>query len=103
MSASSLPSASKGSTVRIWDVKSGEELKRIDAGAYCVAISLDGKRIASAGPDAVVRLWDAESGKELRQYQGHTADVISVAFFPDGRRIASASGDGTARIWRAPR
>ncbi|MBK6997430.1 MAG: hypothetical protein IPH31_21915 [Lewinellaceae bacterium] len=31
--------------------------------------------------------------------EGHTDDVLSVAFFPDGKRLATGSMDGTARIW----
>jgi WD40 repeat protein len=73
-------------TLRLWDVETGKELKRIDgANAYWATLSPDGKRIVSAGyTDGIVRLWDAESGKELRQYEGHTGQVVGVTFFPDG-------------------
>ena len=91
--------------MRVWDVESGTELKRItSAHAYYAAFSPDGKRIVTGGyHDNTVRVWDAATGKELRHYEGHTATVAGVAFFPDGKRIVSASGDGTARVWRAPR
>jgi WD40 repeat protein len=99
-----LLSASYDSTLRIWDVESGKELKQIQAHKplYSAAFSPDGKRIVSGGDDEAVRLWDAESGKELRRYPGHGTQVTSVAFFPDGRRIAATSWDGTTRIWRVP-
>src|SRR5437868_11349375 len=100
-----LSSAPNDNTVRVWDVESGTELKRIKAAsAYNAAFSPDDKRIVSGGlHDSTVRVWDVATGKELRHYEGHTATVTGVAFFPDGKRIASASHDGTARIWRAPR
>src|SRR5947209_14100421 len=49
-----LLSASYDTTVRVWDVESGKELKRIQAhqpAAKCAAFSPDGKRIVSGGDD----------------------------------------------------
>ncbi len=92
--------------LRIWDVKTGRDLKRIPAHQPRItsaAFSPDGKRIVSGGADGVVRVWEVETGNELRIYEGHTAAVNGVAFFPDGKRIASASSDGTVRIWGAPK
>ena len=45
-----------------------------------VAFSPDGTRLASASPYGPAKVWDARTGVELLSLQGHTAQVIDVAF-----------------------
>ncbi len=61
-------------------------LKRHTKGIVALAISPDGKTLASAGKDRTIRLWDLTKGE-------HTAtifagDVTSLAFSPDGKTLA---------------
>jgi small GTP-binding protein len=46
-----------------------------------------------------VRLWDVETGKCLRVLEGHTGQVLSVAWNADQRYAISGSGDRTVRLW----
>jgi WD40 repeat protein len=64
-----------------------------------IAVSRDGKYIATAGADSTVRIWDI-SGQLLNTLIGHTGEVLSVAFSPNSRQLMSASLDGTLRAWR---
>ncbi|HLF83513.1 MAG TPA: hypothetical protein VI837_05000 [Blastocatellia bacterium] len=64
-----------------------------------VAISADGRRLASASSDKTVRIWDAQNGKAVSTLLGHTAAVWKAAFRPDGNRVVTAASDGTVRVW----
>ena len=98
----------------IWDVVTGKESRRLisDPAAswnitYALAFSADGKTLASANPDLrplggrlpSASLWEMATGKERGRFEGHRADVNSVAFAPDGRTLVSGSGDTTALVW----
>jgi WD40 repeat protein len=52
-----------------------------------------------ARADYVLRLWDADTGKQLRRLDGHTEQVLGVAFVKGGKRAVSAGRDGTVRLW----
>jgi WD40 repeat protein len=63
-----------------------------------VAVSPDGRTLASGGGDGEVHLVDLASGR-VRALVGHTDEARHVTFSPDGRLLASASWDGTVRVW----
>ena len=99
---SCLPSSSEDRTVRVWDARSGAELRVLrghTAETHAVAFSPDGGQLASAGNDDAIRLWNVASGELLRSLAGHKGSVRHLAFSPDGTRLASASYDDTIRIW----
>ena len=64
-----------------------------------LAVSPDGKTVATCGADRLVRLWDAASGKRIAELPGHVEDVFSVAFSLDGVTLASGDLLGGVKLW----
>ena len=64
-----------------------------------VALSPDGRQLASADADHTVRLWDPTSCEPTHTLEGHADSVNAVAFSPDGRQLAIAEADHTVRLW----
>jgi WD40 repeat protein/tRNA A-37 threonylcarbamoyl transferase component Bud32 len=68
-------------------------------GVQGVAVSPDGKYIASSSWDKTIKVWNAATGAELMTLRGHNGGVGTISFSPDGKRIVSGSMDKTLKIW----
>lgn len=95
--------------VILWDVSSGELIRRFGSGQHkssCVRISPDGKLIASAGFEKDengearfrVHVWDMETGKHEKTLN-HASLIGVIAFSPDSRFILSGCLDRKIRLW----
>jgi WD40 repeat protein len=99
---SCIASASSDQTVKLWDARSGDELRTFTGHTSMVvgcAFSPDGGHLASAGADGTVRVWECHSGNERLVLAGHDRAVSACAFAPDGAWIVSAGADRTVRMW----
>ncbi len=64
-----------------------------------VAMSEDGRYLATTGYDNTVKLWDAATGQELHTFADHSRVVNGLAFSPDTRRLASVGNDGFVIVY----
>lgn len=100
-----LASASKDTTVRIWDLSTGTELSHLvrqhRLPVRSVTFSHDGKRIVTGSYDTTVRVWDVESVGSMGATRLHKGLVSHIAFSTDGKRIVSGGLDKAVRVWCA--
>ncbi len=110
-----------GAMVRLWSVETGKEIRPIEeghaTGVSSVAVSPDGKWLASLGDDLKLLMWDAATGKVVRQCDNPAEDAnnpnalvnllgvasggLALQFAPDGKTLAGALHDGSVQLWDA--
>jgi serine/threonine protein kinase len=71
-----------------------------------IAVSPDGRAIATANSDSTVQLWDRQTGEVLQTFSqrfgfgnGHSDAATAVVFDPTGKVLFSSSQDSTVKQW----
>jgi WD40 repeat protein len=96
-----LASVSYDNTARLWDVKTGKNLRTFEESFQnTIAFSPDDKLLA-INSDENIHLWDIASGKLLHTLREHQNEVMGLSFVADGRYVVSAGYDRLIRIWDA--
>jgi WD40 repeat protein len=81
-------------TLRIWDLQSGRELHRLEAGNVgAIAFSPDGVLLASGSWDGAIRLWDPSRGVTIKEWSPSRAMISHLEFSADGKTLISAAHD----------
>ncbi|KAF7119813.1 hypothetical protein RHSIM_Rhsim13G0120200 [Rhododendron simsii] len=117
-------SASKDGTIVHWDVGSGktekylwpsEEIlkshgakdpqgravKKHSKQVLSLAVSSDGRYLASGGLDRHVHLWDTRTREHIQAFPGHRGPVSCLTFRQGSSELFSGSFDRTIKIWNA--
>ena len=98
-----LVSVSDDYQVKLWDLQTGNPLRTLlghQRSVNTLALSPDGRWIASGSQDATIRLWNLQQPDQPpRILAGHSQRVWSVAFSPTAQILASASEDHTVKLW----
>ncbi|MBD2056644.1 WD40 repeat domain-containing protein [Oculatella sp. FACHB-28] len=105
-------------TVQVWDVES-QQVKRSFNSAHeaiviegsdrsvevpgrlsRIALSDDGKTLATTGLDKIIKLWNLETGELILTFPtDHEYPIHALTFSPDGETLVSGSSDNTVKLW----
>jgi WD40 repeat protein len=93
--------------ITLWDIKNGKKLETfaghiVSASKMCwtgfmdrdeVAVSPDGKAIASSGYNDIIKLWDTQTGSFLRSLESksHPGSAEKITFSQDGKFLVSVN------------
>jgi WD40 repeat protein len=93
-----------------WDIAKRTQVRAVEAHKKWIrrlAVTRDGKTLASVADDMVCRLWDAGSGKLLHELRGHKEKtphhfpsmLYACTFSADGKYVASGDKVGHVVVW----
>ncbi|MDE2638013.1 MAG: protein kinase [Chloroflexota bacterium] len=92
----------KDSSVKLWDVETGELLQTFEGHGRFVnyaRLAPNNEFIISTSWDGTVRMWDVASGEELRQFVGHAGNTFGIDITEDSSTLLTTSSDTTVRMW----
>lgn len=98
-----LATGSDDKTVKLWDLKTGQEIRTLSGHSWtvvAVAFSPDGETLFSGSWDKTIKMWRVSTGEEIATLNEHFDSVSAIAVSPNGKNLASGSKDKTIKLWR---
>ncbi|GMH75040.1 hypothetical protein TrLO_g8798 [Triparma laevis f. longispina] len=96
-------SSSKDSTIRVWDLENGVELRTITrhtGSVWGLSFLRTGRKIISASADGQVKLWNLDPQlPKSKKLKGHENQIKNIDITSDGKTVVSCSTDKTIRVW----
>lgn len=103
-------SGSKDNSIVKWSISDGKKIKGVvgsrnpdlggrGASVLCLAISSDGKFLASGGLSKCVYIWNPDTMELLHTFRKHMKSVTGLAFRKGTHQLFSASEDKSVKIW----
>jgi len=95
-----LVTAGSDRAVYVWDVESGQRLKKLEHfyAVSAVAVSATGNLVATGG-NATLRIWNLEVDSPPIEYQEFSGTLTALAFHPGGEEVAAANTNRTVGLW----
>ncbi|XP_060081368.1 U3 small nucleolar RNA-interacting protein 2-like isoform X2 [Ylistrum balloti] len=104
---------SKDCSIIKWDIQRRKKVAVISGGRkgteqshvghtdhiLCLAISSDGKYLASGGRNKLIHIWNPDDCTHIHYFPGHKDTISSLAFRKGTHQLFSASHDRSVKIW----
>eukprot|EP00750_Incisomonas_marina_P013096 INCI17224.2.p1 GENE.INCI17224.2~~INCI17224.2.p1 ORF type:complete len:969 (+),score=216.08 INCI17224.2:181-3087(+) len=102
--ASSLAICGALEDVIVWNVKTGQQLKRLKDDAQClvtfVASQPSNKEVVAVGyDDGSIRVWNIVTGQVNMKLHGHKKKVTALSFNSNGSLLVSGADDTDIIVW----
>lgn len=96
-----LASGSQDSTIKLWNIKTGQETNRLFGDAspiYSLDFNSNGTELSAGSGFWRILEWNLTNGNSYPPLE-HLGSIGSVDVSPDDQKIASGSADQTVKVW----